>query len=100
MKRAHPVRGSMGFSTWLKERRLERTHRKLKHARAIQAKLRDQENDLQNQRKAGAPSTELDARTKKIHEGRERVTHQIHELQAEEERLKAELKGTNATATG
>jgi type II secretory pathway component PulM len=82
----------MGISTWLKERRLERTHQKLKHLRAFQAKLRDQENDLVNQRKAGAPSTELEAKQNKIHAEREALTRQIHELQAAEEKLKAELK--------
>ena len=82
----------MGLSSWLKERRLERTHAKLKHLRAFQSKLRDQEADLDKQRKAGAPSTELDARKSKIHAERERLTHDIKLLQAEEEKLKAELK--------
>lgn len=82
----------MGISSWLKQRRLERTHAKLKHLRAFQARLRDQENDLQNSRKAGAPSTELEAKQRKIHEERERVTREIKVLQEEEEKLKVELK--------
>ena len=82
----------MGLSSWLKKRRLERTHAKLKHLRAFQARLRDQENDLANQRKAGAPSTELETKQAKIHAERESLTRQIKELQAEEEKLKAELK--------
>lgn len=81
----------MGISTWLKERRLERTHQKLKHLRAFQSRLRDQENDLMNQKKAGAPSTELEAKQQKIHEDREKITKEIKVLQAEEEKLKAEL---------
>ena len=82
----------MGIATWLKERRLERTHRKLKHLRAFQSKLRDQENEIQAQRKRGAPSTELEAKERKLHEERERLTREIKGLQAEEEKLKAELK--------
>lgn len=82
----------MGLSTWLKERRLERVHRKLKHLRAFQSKLRDQENDLAQRRKAGAPSTELESKERRIHEERERITKDVHVLQAEEEKLKAELK--------
>lgn len=87
--RGHPA--GMGLSTWLKERRLERTHARLKHLRAFQSKLRDQENDLINSRKAGAPSAELDAKQRRIHEEREKLTKEIHVLQAEEEKLKAEL---------
>lgn len=82
----------MGISTWLKERRLERTHRKLKHLRAFQSKLRDEENDIADQKRRGAPSTELDAKERKIHEEREKLTREIHALQAAEEKLKAELK--------
>ncbi len=82
----------MSLATWLKQRRLERTHRKLKHLRAFQARLRDQENDLANQRKAGAPAAELLEKERKLHEEREALTRQIHELQAEEDKLKAELK--------
>lgn len=82
----------MGLATWWKERRLERTHAKLKHLRAFQSRLRDQENDLSSQKKAGAPSTELEAKARKIHDERERITREIHALQAEEEKLKAELK--------
>ena len=84
----------MGLSTWLKERRLERTHRKLKHLRAFQSKLRDQENDLESQRKSGAASTELEAKQRKIHEERERLTKQVRELEAAEKALKAELKAS------
>jgi type II secretory pathway component PulM len=82
----------MGIATWLKQRRLERTHAKLKHLRAFQSKLRDRENDIVNQRKAGAPSTELEAKQRKLHEDREKLTREIKTLQAEEEKLKAELK--------
>jgi hypothetical protein len=82
----------MGLSSWLKKRRLERTHAKLKHLRAFQSKLRDRENDLVNQRKAGAPSTELAEKERKIHAEREALTRQIKELQLEEDKLKAELK--------
>ncbi|HVM45329.1 MAG TPA: hypothetical protein VM582_05285 [Candidatus Thermoplasmatota archaeon] len=87
----------MGLSTWLKERRLERVHRKLKHLRAIQARLREQESDLAKQRKASA-STELQAKERKLHEERERVTREVHTLQVEEEKLKAELKQRSKTA--
>ena len=86
----------MGFSTWLKERRLERTHRKLKHLRALQARLREQENDIHDQKKRGAPSTELDAKERKLHEEREKFTREIRELEAAERQLKAELKGASA----
>jgi hypothetical protein len=87
--RAHQER--MGISTWLKERRLERTHARLKHLRAFQSKLRDQENELAKERKDGAPSSVLEAKEHKIHEEREKLTKEVHELQAEEEKLKAEL---------
>lgn len=91
----------MGLSTWLKERRLERTHRKLKHLRAIQAKVRGRLEAVQAEKKKhGAPSTELDMREKKFHDEKEKLTRQIHTLQAEEEKLKAELKGSNAAAPG
>lgn len=82
----------MGLSTWLKERRLERVHRKLKHLRAFQSKLRDRENDLHAQRKDGGPAAELEAKEHKIHEERERITREVKELQAQEEKLKADLK--------
>lgn len=86
----------MGLSSWLKARRLERTHNKLKHLRAIQAKLRQKEADLANQRKAGAPSTELEARQRAIHEEREKLTREIHALEATERQLKAERNNTAA----
>lgn len=82
----------MGIASWLKQRRLERTHRKLKHLRAFQSRLREQEADVQKQRKAGAPSTELEAKERKLHEEKEKLTREIKELQAEEEKLKAEIK--------
>lgn len=82
----------MGIASWLKQRRLERTHAKLKHLRAFQSRLRDQEADLDKARKAGAPSTELEAKKQKIHAEREKLTSEIKILQAEEEKLKAELK--------
>lgn len=88
------MRDVVGLTTWLKERRLERTHRKLKHLRAIQARLRDQEADLQNSRKAGASAAEIEARRSRIHDEREKVTREIHDLQAEEERLKVALKAS------
>jgi type II secretory pathway component PulM len=81
----------MGLSTWLKERRLERTHAKLKSLRARQADLRHREQDLANSRKAGMPSTQLEAKQRAIHEERERVTAAIRELEAEEKQLKLEL---------
>lgn len=82
----------MGITTWLKQRRLERTHRKLKHLRAFQARLRDQESEVMKLRAKGAPSTELQAKEKRLHEERERITREVHALQAEEEKLKADLK--------
>lgn len=86
----------MGISSWLKERRLERTHAKLKHLRAFQARLRDQEADLDKQLKAGAPSTELDAKKQKLHAEREKITREIHALEHAEKALKAELKAEAA----
>lgn len=82
----------MGLSTWLKERRLERTHQKLKRLRSLQSRLRDEEADLDKSRKAGAPAAELDAKKLRIHEERERITKEIGVLSAEEDALKAELK--------
>lgn len=82
----------MGIATWLKERRLERTHRKLKHLRAFQSRLREQEAELHDQRMKGAPSTELEAKERKLHEERDRITREIKALQAEEDKLKTELK--------
>jgi len=84
----------MGLTTWLKERRLERTHRKLKHLRALQARVREQEAEVHELKKRSAPSTELDAKERKLHEERERLTHQIRELEGAEKQLKAELKAT------
>lgn len=83
----------MGIATWLKQRRLERTHTKLKHLRAFQSRLREQMEDVRKEKqRTGHASTDLDAKEKKLHDERERLTKQIHELQADEERLKAELK--------
>ena len=92
MKRNLGVVSPMGIATWLKERRLERTHRKLKHLRAFQSRLRDQEAELHEQLKRGAPSTELEAKERKLHEDRDRITREIKTLQAEEDKLKTELK--------
>ena len=82
----------MGFSSWLKERRLERTHAKLKHLRGFQSRIRDQLEDLRKEKQKNPNSTELDSKEKKLTTEKEGLTRQIHELQAEEEKLKAELK--------
>lgn len=81
----------MGLSSWLKELRLERTHTKLKHLRAIQASLREQEADLQKQHgRTSAP--DLEAKERKLHEERDKITRQIRDLEAEEKQLKVQLK--------
>ena len=86
----------MGIATWLKERRLERTHRKLKHLRGFQSRLRDQLEEVRKEKLRGStPSTTLDAREKKLHDEKEKLTKQIHTLQAEEEKLKGELKAAS-----
>lgn len=82
----------MGLSSWFKERRLERTHAKLKHLRAIQSSLRDQENEIHAQRTRGADSPALESREKKLHDERDKITRQIRDLEAEEKQLKVELK--------
>lgn len=83
----------MGISTWLKERRLERTHAKLKHLRSMQARLRDQlEVVHREQRTHGSPSTQLEARERKLMDEKEKLTRQIHDLEAEEKQLKTELQ--------
>lgn len=82
----------MGISSWLKERRLERTHSKLKHLRAFQSKLRDEEAELHKIRTNGAPNPQIEAKERKLHEEREKITRQIRELEAEEKQLKVAIK--------
>lgn len=80
----------MGLSSWLKERRLERTHAKLKHLRSMQARIREQIETLHKDPR-GASRETLDARERKLIDEKEKLTRTIHELEGAEKRLKTEL---------
>jgi len=80
----------MGITTWLKERRLARTHARLKKLRSLQKRIRDQVDTLHKEGR-GSASTELDARERKLLDEKDRLTRQIHDLEAAEKQLKTEL---------
>lgn len=82
----------MSFSSWLKERRLERLRAKLKHLRALQGRVRDQLEEVHERQKRGEPSTELAAREHKLLAEKEKLTHRINELAHEEKDLQAQLR--------
>lgn len=82
----------MSLATWLKERRLSRTHQKLKKLRALQARVRDQLETVHKDQRRGAPSTELESRERRLVEEKEKLTRQIHDLEAEEKQLKVQLQ--------
>lgn len=87
----------MGLSTWLKQGRLKRIEGKLKNLRTRQKLVRKKEEDLAQQRRAGSLSaTEAEERSRKLHEDKEKLTHEINALVAEEERVRAELKREDA----
>lgn len=89
----------MGLSTWLKQNRLKRTESKLRQLRGMQRRYRELEADALNMKKAGSISAEeYQQRLDKLHEDRERTTHQINELLGEEERLRQELRAEGAAA--
>jgi chromosome segregation ATPase len=87
----------MGLSTWLKQSRLKRMESKLKGLRSRQKLVRRKEEDLANQRRAGSVTAE-DAKVKeqKLHDEKERLTHEINGLLHDEERLRDELKRADA----
>lgn len=82
----------MGLAQWLKERRLARTHQKLKKLRALQARAREQLEDVHTEQRKGAPSTSLEAKERRLVEEKEKLTRQIHDLETEEKQLKTELQ--------
>ena len=89
----------MGFSTWLKQGRLKRIETKLKSLRTRQKHVRKKEDDLARDRKAGAvPSTEAEERARRLHDEKEKLTHEINLLVAEEERVRGELAREGALA--
>ena len=82
----------MGLSTWLKQGRLKRMETKLKSLRTRQKLVRRKEEDLANQRRAGTVGAEeAKAKEQKLHEEKEKLTHEINTLLGEEEALRAEL---------
>ena len=92
---AHPH--GMGLRTWWLDNKLRRTENKLKALRARQRQLRDQESDLAKARRGGLSAQEAEARERKLHAEKERITHEIGRLLGDEERLKRELREAGAT---
>ena len=87
----------MGLATWLKRSRLTRVEHKLKNLRTRQKLVRRKEEDVANQRRAGALTPdEAKARAAKLHEEKEKLTHDINALLAEEERLRDDLAKLDA----
>ena len=87
----------MGLSTWLKQSRLKRIEGKIKSLRTRQKLVRRKEEDLANQRRAGSVGAE-EAKTKeqKLHEEKEKLTHELNAALAEEETLREELRRLDA----
>lgn len=87
----------MGLATWLKQSRLKRMESKLKTLRTRQKHVRRKEEELANQRRAGSVGAdEAKARERKLHEEKEKLTHEINALLVEEERLREELRREDA----
>jgi seryl-tRNA synthetase len=82
----------MAFGTWLTKSRLKRTERKLRRYRSRQRQIRAKYEEIDKEVRRGAATEEQKARAKALHDEKEHLTSEIHELQADEERLKAELK--------
>lgn len=80
----------MGLQTWWLENRLRRIETKLKSLRSRQRHLREDEDEVARQRKRGG-GPDLEQRERKLHAERERVTREINDLVAQEQRLKQEL---------
>ncbi len=90
----------MGLGTWLKQSRLKRTEEKIKSLRTRQKHVRRKEEDLANLRKKGEVTPEeAKKREQKLHEEKERLTHEINSLIGEEERLRAELEAEGVVLT-
>ena len=87
----------MGLSTWLKQSRLKRLEGKIKSLRTRQKLVRRKEEDLANQRKAGSVGVEeAKAKEQKLHEEKEKLTHELNGVIAEEEALREELRRADA----
>lgn len=94
------MRESMGLGTWLKQNRLARIEKKIKTLRTRQKHVRRKEEDLAKQLKAGAVTADAaKEREGKLHDERERLTHEINDLMAEEERLRKELEAEGVVLT-
>lgn len=91
---------SMGLGTWLKQNRLRSVETKLKGLRARQKHLREEAEEVLAQKRKGTLTAEEAARKEdRLHDEREKLTKQVHQLMAEEERLKAELKALERDGT-
>lgn len=91
------MRGHMGLGTWLKQSRLKRIEDKVKSLRTRQKHVRKKEEEIAAQRKRGdLTPDEAKAREAKLHEEKERLTHEINALLAQEETLRRELESANA----
>lgn len=79
------------FSVWLLKTRLARVERKLRRFRARQRQIRVKYEEIEKEVRRGAASADQKTHAKKLHDEKEHLTHEIHVLQGDEERLKAEL---------
>lgn len=90
----------MGLATWLKQNRLKRTEEKIKSLRTRQKHVRRKEEELANLRKKGEVTPEeAKRREQKLHDEKEKLTHDINQLLGEEERLRKELEAEGVVLT-
>lgn len=83
----------MGLGTWLKQGRLKRIEEKVRANRSRQKHARKKEEELPSLVKRGEiTQAEADERRRKLHEEKEKLTHEIAQLVQDEERLRKELE--------
>lgn len=91
------MQAAMGLGTWLKQNRLHRTEEKLKSLRSrLKHNRKKLEEVAKNRDKGEITADEAAARERKLHEERDKLTREINDLVAEEERLRKELAAADA----
>ena len=90
----------MGLATWLKQGRLQRLESKLKTLRTRQKHVRRKEEELAEQKRKGELTPDVHAeRARKLHDEKEKLTHEIAVVAAEAERLREELQAAGVAVT-